>query len=91
MLYTFPVYLRIYIPSFGSRSNRMLSEFEMTNLRNSLSLFEVYNNRLINTTIMCFLGFHTLEKNLLSHFFSEFLRTNSITGNNNFLEFVISN
>ena len=33
---TFPVYLKIYIPYFGSISIRLLLEFEITNLTKSL-------------------------------------------------------
>ena len=40
----------------------------------------MFNNGLINTTLFCFLGrkicYHKLAKNLLSHIFSEFVRTN---------------
>lgn len=47
----------------------------------------------MNTTLVCFSGekngYHSLEKNLISHF-SEFVRTISKTWNNDFLELVIT-
>ena len=90
----FPVYLRIFIYYFGSKSNRMLSEFEITNLKNRFHDF-----KFVITDYKYNIDLFSHEKKMLSQIneefvysiFSQFVRTNSITWYNEFLEFFILN